>query len=303
MRTDKTILELVNEYLRNTDIRENSRQKYRDNLYYYVGWLTRNVDDVRNATKANVIEYKKYLMERKLSAATIENYLVSVRQFYRYLESCGYCDDIAIGVRSLKRSHDIRKEYLSPDQVKTLLQSINRTGLIGQRNYAIVYLMVTTGIRCTEVSRLNISDLSSSYIMVQGKGYWTADRRVEITDMLYDILVQYIEDRGEVDNKAPLFVNHCYYHGRFTSVSISKLIKKLLRSIDLDSPRLTAHSLRHTAAINALKTGCSVTQVRDMLGHRSVITTDLYTRALEAEKSRSNTPVRKLEELYRTAQK
>ena len=306
MTTDRPILDLVNEYLRNSDIRDNSRKKYRDNIYYFIGWLTRNTDDVRKAARADVLAYKRHLMDRKLSPATIDNYLVVVRQFYRYLESMGYSDDIASGVRSPgKASQDLRKEYLNPDQVKQMLSVIDRSSLIGKRNYAIVYLMVTTGVRCIEVSRLNVEHFYARHLMVTGKGRYIADRKVSITEDMYKTLVEYLEDRQETSNDAPLFVNHhpipnCYV-GRITPVSISKIVKRLLRSMKLDSPRLTAHSLRHTAAINALKAGCTLIQVRDMLGHRSVLTTDIYTRAIEAENNQGDTPVRRLEELYKTA--
>ena len=306
MMTTKLINEQIDDYLRSADIQEVSRHKYRDNLHLYVSWLTRNVDDVHQVTKADFIRYKQYLLDQRLSASTIENYLVVVRQFYRYLSEMGEATDITQGVRSPKQQPGFRKKYLVPDDMARLLMAIDRSTIQGKRSFAIINLMLHTGVRCIEVSRLNVGDIKSpEKIMVQDKGYSHADRPVAITEDIHTAIMLYLNERDDVSLRDPLFVNHscASMNTRYTPISISKLVKRLMRSIALDDGKLTAHSLRHSFAINSIKCGATVFQISKTLGHRSISTTELYLRAVEEEQSAEGTPVRLLADLIKKAKK
>jgi len=84
MKSEKPILQLLDEFLADQDIKENSRRKYRDTLHYFIGWLSRNAD-VRNPQRADIIRYKAHLIESNKAPMTVDNYLVPVRQFFKYL--------------------------------------------------------------------------------------------------------------------------------------------------------------------------------------------------------------------------
>jgi integrase/recombinase XerC/integrase/recombinase XerD len=307
MNTDKPILELMDEFLANHDVRENSRKKHRDNLHFFIGWLTRNAD-VKDTKRSDIIRYKNYLLESGRSPSTVDNYLVSVRQFYNYLEETGVHDNIAIGVHSPKRYYGYRKECLQPDQVARLLQSVNRSGIVGLRDYAIINLMVRTGMRCIEVARSDVRDLKIEngvwVIYIQGKGSWGKDRALGLTNKVVRPISEYIRENN-LQECSPLFLNHAHASNgtRITTLTISKIVKRYLRQIGIDTRKISAHSLRHTAAISAIKAGATILDVQSMLGHRSVETTMIYQRSIEEERRREGTAVRFLDDAYNIRKK
>jgi integrase/recombinase XerD len=311
MRTDKPILQLMDEFLANQDIREASRKKYRENLQVFIGWLTRNCEDIKNPKRSEVIRYKQSLIDSKKAVTTIDAYMVPVRQFFKYLEEEKIYDDIAAGIHSPKRYVGYRKSYLSAEQVNRFLASINRTTVTGKRDYAIINLMCNTGMRCVEVSRMDLIDVKPSkdgfIIELQGKGHINKDRYIHIPECLMFPIHNYLIERSDLNgkNNPPMFINHSYCSNgtRFTQLSISKIIKRYLRAIDIDSKKLTAHSLRHTAAINAIKAGAKITDVQSMLGHRYSSSTDIYLRALEAETAQEGTAIRLLGDFYKGGNK
>lgn len=310
MRFDKPILQLMDEFLANQDIHEASRKKYRENLQVFLLWLTRNANDVTTPKRSEIINYKQSLIDSKKAATTIDAYMVPVRQFFKWLEDEGIYDNIAAGIHSPKRYMGYRKSYLTVEQVNLFLSSINRSTITGKRDYAIINLMCHTGMRCVEISRMDLMDVKPSkdgYIIeLQGKGHINKDRYIHIPESLMFPIHIYLIERTDLDGKgnAPMFVNHSYCSNkRFTQLSISKIIKRYLRSIDIDSRKLTAHSLRHTAAINAIKAGARITDVQSMLGHRYSSSTDIYLRALEAESAQEGTAIRLLDNFYKQGQK
>lgn len=301
INSDKPILTLMDEFLANQDIRENSRRKYRDNLHVFIGWITRNAD-IRNLQKSDIIGYKTWLINSGRTPSTVDNYLAPVRQFFRYLADEDIHKNIAVGVTSPK-NEGYSKGYLKPEEVMKLLASINRNTPQGLRDYAIINLMVRTGIRCIEVSRSDVRDLRIEderwMLYIQGKGRWGKDRALGVTNKIVAPIAEYIEE-NELKENSPLFLNHSYVsrNTRITSLTISKIVKKYLRSIGIDTKKISAHSLRHTAAITALKSGADILSVRSMLGHRKIETTMIYQRAIEEERGRDGTAIRMMDNAY-----
>ena len=302
MNSDKPILQLMDEFLGNQDIRENSRKKYRDNLRVFITWLTINAD-LSNLQKEAIIRYKNWLIDSGRTPSTVDNYLAPVRQFFKYLAECDIHKNITVDVRSPKKGSGYSKDYLRPDQVNRLLASIDRSTLYGSRDYAIINLMVRTGMRCIEVSRANVKDLRFEedrwMLYIQGKGRWAKDRALGVTDKIVEPIIRYLGN-PHLTQDLPMFVNHSYVsnHTRITTLTISKIVKKYLRTIGIDTIKISAHSLRHTAAITALKSGADLLAVKSMLGHSKIETTIIYQRALEEERGRDGTAIRLMDDAY-----
>jgi site-specific recombinase XerD len=307
MNSDKPILTLMDEFLANQDIRETARKRYRENLHVFIGWLTRNCKDIQNPMRYEVITYKEHLIQSGKAVTTIDAYMVPVRQFFKWLEEEKIYDNVAAGIRSPRRYQGNRKDYLQAEQVDQLLSCISRSGITGKRDYAIINLMCNTGMRCVEISRLDLMDIKPSKdgfnVAIQGKGHINKDRSVTIPNEVMVPILNYLSDRPNLDENInpPIFVNHSYCspNTRFTRYSISKSIKKYLRSIGIDTKKITAHSLRHTAAINAIKAGANIIDVQSMLGHRDSRSTDIYLKALQAESAEEGTAIRLLGDYYR----
>ena len=302
MNSNKPILQLMNEFLANQDIRENSRKKYRDNLHVFIGWITRNAD-IANLQREAIIRYKAWLIDSGRTPSTVDNYLAPVRQFFKYLAENDIHKNITVGVKSPKKGQGYSKEYLKPEQITRLLASIDRKSNRGMRDYAIINLMVRTGMRCIEVARANVRDLRLEedrwLFYIQGKGKWSKDRALGVTQKIVNPIAEYI-DSELLREDSPMFLNHSYVskNTRITTVTISKIVKRYLRSIGIDTIKISAHSLRHTAAITALKSGADILAVMSMLGHSKVETTMIYQRALEEERGRDGTAIRMMDDVY-----
>lgn len=148
--------------------------------------------------------------------------------------------------------------------------------------------MVSAGLRTIEISRANIGDIVQTYnrtfLQVQGKGRADKTERVAISPPVYDLIKKYLELRNDFNNDSPLFESLTRRHTskRLTPESVSKIIKNAFRAAGFDNPRLTAHSLRHTAATQMLLSGkVSLSQVQQVLRHTNINTTMIYAHDLD----------------------
>ena len=173
------------------------------------------------------------------------------------------------------------------EQAKRLLSSVDRNFLIGKRDYAILNLLLRTGLRTIEIIRANVGDLcqegGEAVLWIQGKGRDDKDEFVILTDYTLSPLHEYLSSRGKKKDKAPLFASHSNrnYNSRLTTFSISRIIKQYLRQIGLDNKRLTAHSLRHTAITLSLQGGATIQEAKALGRHASIDTTMIYAHNIE----------------------
>ena len=270
-------------------------------LNRFVVWMIKNKINVRNPRRADIIHYKQSIIDEGKTPCTVNRYLAPVRTFFGWLERNGIYNNIAAGIKSPKDDRDFRRDYLNPDQVIQVLRSIPLDKVTGLRDYAIINLMVCTGLRRIEVLRLQVSDLDimddQIVLNIQRKGR-TYKEKIRIEYEIFEPIERYLLKR-RYSKSDPLFANH-YTGGRMSEIMLSKVVKKYIKKVS-SSNKLTCHSLRHSAAINLLKLGKSIYDVKNLLGHKSIDTTQLYLKAIEAERRFNNPLSRDLVELYRKA--
>lgn len=298
----KPILDLVDEFVVNHNASTVSVEKYRQNLNIMVEWMTR-FGDVKAPRRADLLQFREWLVKSGRKSYTIDSILTSVRQFFKYLEEHGYYDNIAAGITSPRKSNRFRKDHLKPEQVHTLLESIDRNIIRGIRDYALINLMVRTGMRCCEVTRMNVKDLTIEdgtwVVYIQGKGRTDKDRVLGVTDKVVEPIKQYLSMR-DIEPDSPLFVNHAhaYKEVRITAMTISRMVRARLEAVGMKTAKLTAHSLRHTAAVNALTNGAGLFDVQQMLGHSDPKTTNIYLLSIAEAQARKGGTVRLLDNIY-----
>lgn len=306
MKTDKTIKQIVSEWLDDLDVKPQTRYNYEKKLDQWFRYLGIKKVNIRQPRKADVINYKSYLLAKEMTSTTIDGYLSVVRMFYGWLAVNriykevfqGEFINIADGVHSPKKFKGFMKGILSTDQVIQLLKSMPTDTISEFRDFCIVNFMVRTGLRRCELHRMNVGDIicevNSFKVKVQRKGHLFKDQIIGIPDKAIVPLYEYICMR-EVQNNPdePVLVNHSKYNSgsRIQIDYISNLVKRVLKSIGIDDPKFTGHSLRHTAAVMALRSGASIYEVQKMLGHCSTDTTQIYLSALEAESFYQNPAV------------
>ena len=250
---------------------------------------------IQNPTPETVRQYRQQLAEDGKKPTTIQNYIIAVKQFFRWTEEEGLYPDIAKHVKGAKISTEHKKDYLTSGQARHVLELLNEDQTIkGKRNYAMLALMLTMGLRTIEVSRANIEDIrtegDSTVLYVQGKGHIEKDAIVRMPQHVEQAIRAYLQARDVLDGTAPLFASTSHQNAgqRMTTRSISGIVKQSFIQAGYNSPRLTAHSTRHTAATLNLLNGATLEETQQLLRHVNLQTTEIYAHHLQAAKNKSS---------------
>ena len=275
---------LMNDFIKFLDVSPKTILTYTRALRQFFNYL--KVNNIEIPTHDDILSFKKELKELKKKAATINLYLSSIRKFFTWCEQRGFIKNISQGVKSVYVDQGHKRDFVGATQLKEILEKMPRSTIIDKRNYAIVLLTVTTGLRTVEIVRADIGDLRSQggimTLSIQGKGRESKADFVKIPPETLEAINDYLHSRGEVSATEPLFTSTSYRNenGRLTTRSVSGYIKKALRNVGLDTPRLSAHSLRHSAVTLSIMAGHSLDEVQAFARHNSIQTTQIYSHAV-----------------------
>lgn len=276
---------LIDDFKAFVDVKPQALHTYLNGIKSFISYTKSH--GITNPTRETVINFRESL-RNDYKPTTIQTYLAGIRRFFQWLAIKGYrSGNIAANVKGVRLTRDFKKDCLTADQTKDLLESIDRSSLAGKRDYAMLSLMVTTGLRDCEVARACIEDMQTiagqSALFIQGKGHDGKDQAVKLAQKVEKAIREYLKERGETDKKAFLFTgisNRNADGAAITTRSISRIVKSRMQAIGLDSERLTAHSLRHTAATLNLLNGGTLEETQQLLRHSSITTTQIYSHAL-----------------------
>lgn len=283
-----TLQDMIPICLESMDVSERTKEIYARNIGYYAEWL--NSEGRAGDRRADFVAYKSFLMG-KYAASTISAYMSSVRMFYKWACSEGFLRfDITTGVKGPAKPRGFRKDPLSIDQAKALID-VGKDDPDALRDRALVSLLLHTGIRTIEASRADVGDVRNmaghTVLFIQGKGHAEKDEFVILTPSTIQTLSAYIETRGRLEASAPLFASESNRNngGRLTTRSISRIARERMDEAGIRSDRITAHSLRHTAVTLALLGGATVQEAQAMARHSSVNTTMIYAHNIDRLKT------------------
>jgi len=317
---DESIETLIARFARDQDVVESSRELYRRTLRLFMNWLTGKAYDLRQVDRSTVIQYKEELLASGLSGLTVGSYLTTVRKFYEWAEANKLYPNVARGVKSPRRKQQFRRQPLTAEQGKKLLMTAKppsvEVGDAGQtqgseqpergplqalRDHAIANLLLRTGLRTIELIRADVGDIGlkagKRILTIHGKGRDEKDDFVILTEKAYEPIVTYLKSRAAYNSQIqkrnsakpnpvePLFVSHSNNNrdGRLTTRTIRQIAKRQLQEIGIDSPEYTAHSFRHSTAVNILLNGGSIEEAQSVLRHSSPATTQIYTQTIKEQ--------------------
>lgn len=270
------------------DVAPRSKEAYCKSVKMFMQYLVDRGES--QPTRETVVAWRENLKENH-KPATIQAYLTAVKLFFRWTAQEGIYTNIADHVKGVKVSTEHKKDYLTSQQSHKVLSCISTDTLKGLRDYAIVGLMLTTGIRTIEVTRVDIADVRTvgdcSVLFVQGKGRTEKAEYVKLAPKVEDSIRAYLNARGAKDSNEPLFTSTSRnnYGKRMTTRSIRAIAKESMIEAGFDSDRLTAHSMRHTAGTLALLSGASTREVQQLLRHSNINTTMIYAHELDRAKN------------------
>lgn len=282
---------LIDAFIADQDTKQSSKRLYKRTLKQYFNYVEKTALQLNSITRANILNYKDSLLESGLSSLTVGSYLTVVRKFYEWTEANKIYPNVAKGIKTPSRKQQFKKQPLQPKQARELLKHIKSTN---KRDFAIVNLLLRTGLRTIEVVRANIEDItfkgSQRVLLVHGKGRNEKDNFVVLTDKAFKPIESYLEERGRTNINEPLFVSTSNNSKgeRLSTRAISYIAKEALKAIGLDNNSFTAHSLRHTTAVNILRAGGSLEMAQFTLRHTNPATTQIYTATLNEERRLEN---------------
>lgn len=298
--TPQRIEELVDSFIASQDVKESSKLLYRRTLKQYFNWVEDKGYLLSEIARPQLLEYKQDLLSSDKSSLTVGSYITSVRRFYEWTEANKFYPNVAKGIRTPKRTQQFKKQPLLPAQATALLSYYQHKAL---RDYAIINLLLRTGLRTIEVIRANVEDItfkgSQRVLLVHGKGRDEKDNFVLLTDKTYQPIADYLATRTATGSE-PLFTSTSNNSKgeRLTTRTISYIAKEGLKAIGLDDKSFTAHSLRHTTAVNILRGGGSLEQAQMTLRHSNPATTQIYTATLNEERRLQNSGEALIDSLY-----
>lgn len=249
--------------------------------------------------REDIILFRDELKASGHKPTTVQNYITATRLFFQWTEREGYYPNVADHIKGATISKGHKKDYLTSKQMRSILSSIETESKQGLRDYAIIVLMVTGGLRTIEVSRANIEDISSigdcTVLYVQGKGQDEKSDYIKILPEVEASLRAYLKTRDITDGKEPLFcsLSNNSKGQRLTTRTISGIVKKKLVAAGYNSERLTAHSLRHTAVTLSLIGGNSLQEAQEFARHSNIATTQIYAHNLERIKNKCEETIAK----------
>lgn len=248
--------------------------------------------NITNPTREDVLAYRDSL-KASCKPSTVQNYIIALRQFFKWTEQEGLYKNVAQNIKGAKISREHKKDYLTGKQVKAVMEDIGQDGTSAKRDYAIFALMITGGLRTIEVSRANIEDLrilgDSTVLYLQGKGQDERTDYVKLPDPVEKAIRAYLKCRENLKEGQPLFASTSNNNqgGRVTTRTISGIVKSRLQAAGYNSDRLTAHSLRHTAANLNLRNGGTLEETQQLLRHSNITTTMIYIHSMNRENNPS----------------
>jgi len=265
----------------------NTCRAYHHDLTEFHGFVSleknreKGVDQIDNV---QIRSYLVYLHKHKNKKSSIARKLSTLRTFFSYLVKHGVILDNPTSNLLTPKQDKTIPAYLPVDDMFRLLDFFQQDSQFGRRNRAMFETMYSTGIRISELSGLNVCDIDFSRHIIRVRGKGNKERLVPVgkkavtaVQLYRQLLVQekaFCRNKPDLSNNGPLFLNK--NGGRLTARSIRRILGKAVQECGLAQP-ISPHGLRHSFATHMLESGADLRVVQELLGHKSLSTTQKYT--------------------------
>ncbi|HEY3373884.1 MAG TPA: site-specific tyrosine recombinase XerD [Candidatus Aquicultor sp.] len=257
---------------------DNTKAAYSHDLNGYVDYLVTKVgvSSPKFVTYEHVLTYLTAL-RTEYSGATVARKLASVKSFHKYLVREGITDKLPTA--DIKTPKTTRKlpEVLSVEQIGTLLEQPQGMGEGAIRDRAILELLYSCGLRVSELTALDIEDVSLRHGFVRCFGKGSKERIIPLGSYVSEALTEYInKSRSKLSGPfrpAALLLN--MQGNRLSRVGCWKIVKKYAKMAQIEE--IYPHILRHSFATHMLANGADLRAVQELLGHADISTTQIYT--------------------------
>lgn len=251
------------------------------NLYLkrFLEFVSKKARDLNlsNIFPSDILDYKKSLLERGLSVKTVGFHLIALRGFLKWEKSKG-TKTLNIEEVALPKTGGTKMDFLTGSDVERLLNSPDLKTIQGKRDKAIMELLYSTGLRVSEMTGLNREniDFDKKEIAIFKNG--KKKRSIFLSYRAMEWIENYLKSRK--DNGKALFIHHKGSindgDARLTVRSVQRAIQKYKKKTGIKM-EVTPKTLRTSFAIDLLMAGAETKSVQEMLGHKNISTTQIYT--------------------------
>ena len=276
----------ISRFLRYLDVERNASEhtikSYREDLFSLAEYLALNDGRSPRPSEVTPLDLRGYisaLHDAGYARTTISRRLASLRSFYRYAQREGLAEqNPAKPLRNPRRQRKL-PHFLSTDEIARLLAAPNTREVLGLRDRAILETTYSAGLRVSELVAMNDNDLDFPAGLTRIRGKGRVERLSPLGSFAIRALQRWLKKRSLAvdqrgDEGTPVFVNR--FGRRLSSRSVSRMLEKYLKVTGLDT-RTTPHTLRHSFATHLVDRGADIRSVQELLGHKSLITTQIYT--------------------------
>jgi len=282
---------LIQHFLEYCEVEKNQSPRTIRNYSHYLRRFLDFIGDIEPdaITIEHIHEYRLYLNRVKdksgesLNIKTQSYHIIALRAFLKYLIK-NDIKTLAPEKIELPKIPSRTVEFLEREEIERIFTAVDMSNINGLRDIAILETLYSTGLRVSELAKLNRNqiDFKTNEFMVRGKG--NKPRLVFLSDRAAEKIKAYLAARTDAFD--PLFIN--YKHAgkseditlgekrRLTTVSIENIVRKYARKAGIIK-KVTPHTLRHSYATHMLQAGADIRSVQEMLGHSSITTTQIYT--------------------------
>lgn len=254
----------------------NSVEAYLRDLRLFAHFILRLWDVPPQKVEPAMVErYMAWLYDKGREKSSQARALSSVKSFFSFLMINDRIDaSPAEFVQAPKFGRQL-PDILSTDEIDRIIATVDTSTVKGLRDQAMLEVLYSCGLRVSELTSLRIQDLffGEGYIRVIGKG--DKQRLVPISALARERIHRYLDKRpGARSNEDILFLNN--RGGQLTRVMVFTILKEAARRAGIQK-HISPHTFRHSFATHLLEGGASIRQVQEMLGHESILTTEIYT--------------------------
>ena len=279
------MLETIERFLRYLDVERNASlhtiKSYRDDLESLAAFLEFDdgrVPRARDVTSGDLRQFVAALHDAGYASSSIARRLASLRSFYRFAQREGVAErNPAKPLRNPRKKRKL-PHFLNSQDIESLLNAPDSNTALGVRDIAMLETMYSSGVRVSELVGICDHDLRLKEGLVSVRGKGKRERFAPLGSYAVDAIHGWLALRPEriVDDAVgtPLFVNR--FGGRLSTRSIRRMLDKYLSQTGLDS-ETSPHTLRHSFATHLVDAGADIRSVQELLGHKSLVTTQIYT--------------------------
>ena len=275
------IIDLKSEFINFVDVSGKTLETYIDGIDNFAMYLQNK--NIKKPIRKDIIEWRNSLIVNN-SCNTANTYLVGVKAFFKFLEMCNLYTNITNNVKGAKISTTPKKNVLTLEQIKNIYNNLE-----DDKEKALFGLLITTGLRGTEVANARIKDIKEYNgeicLFVKCKGHQEYDEYVKIPNDIMENLKNYIGER----NEGFIFISNSNNNknGGITIKTIRKWIKDIFKRFGINDETISLHSTRRSFACISYNLGKSIYDIQSVLHHKSIQTTARYLK--QVDRNNNNT--------------